>query len=136
MLTKRTALCFLVLSTILLVAGLAFASSAALAGDPLGGSDVPPALAEEFTDKILARLRGAAEYEVQSLLFQTQVEDIALSADATWAIAWMAPVDRATGEVLAVEPGLAILRVIDGEWTPVLPLDAAWRDWLAGLPEE
>ena len=114
---------------------LALANSPAQADD-LASTAVPPDVAAEISQKVLERLSDSGAYEAHTLLFSTRVDDIALSQDGSWAIAWMVPVDRTTGQDLAVEPGLAILHQTAGEWQPRLPLDVEWRAWLAALPEE
>lgn len=119
----------LVLVSLALAAGLARPARAE-------GPTVPPALAQEISRVVFERLTTSGEYEAQSLLFDTRIDDVALSWSMEWSIAWMIPLDRSTGADLAVEPGLAILHKEDGEWQASLPLDAAWRDWLAALPPE
>lgn len=129
--TARLSLVLSLLSALLLLGGL-FADRPVRAD----GGLVPPQVAEAISRAVLTRLAGSAQYQVQAILYETRVADIRLARDQAWAVAWMIPLDRATGADLAVEPGLAILRQAAGEWQAALPLDDAWRDWLAALPDE
>jgi hypothetical protein len=64
------------------------------------------------------------------LLYDTQVEEPVYSEDGSWAIAQLVPVDRQTGYVIPTEPGLALVRYLEGNWLVYLPNDPQWAQAL------
>jgi murein DD-endopeptidase MepM/ murein hydrolase activator NlpD len=70
------------------------------------------------------------------MLYDTRVEKIQISADGLWASAWLVPVDPQTGYDVHTEPGLAIVRKIEGVWQAALPSNQEWMPLLQQSPAE
>ncbi len=70
------------------------------------------------------------------MLYDTRVEKIQISADGLWASAWLVPVDPLTGHDIPAEPGLAIVRKVQGIWQAVLPSQPEWTTLLDLSPSE
>ena len=70
------------------------------------------------------------------MLYDTRVENIQISADGLWASAWLVPVDPQTGYDVHAEPGLAIVRKIEGVWRATLPSHQEWMPLLTQSPAE
>lgn len=85
-------------------------------------------------------IRQEIEKEEQSILlmmlYDTRVEKIQISDDGLWATAWLVPVDPITGYDIHAEPGLAIVRKIQGEWQASLPSYPEWITLLEITPAE
>ncbi len=67
-------------------------------------------------------------------LFHPELDTVFTSPDGETAVLWLALRDD-SGRRLAAEPGLAVARLIDGEWQVLLPGDPGWEEALAALPE-
>ena len=102
---------------------------------PQGGGEVDPALEQALQDKLgeyQGKLMGASEIGYT-------IDNFVPSTDEQSALLWLAPVDLATGEVIATEPALA-LGVRDdsqpGGWAVLLPEDAQFSATLDAFPTQ
>lgn len=92
------------------------------------------------TEAIRAAIEKAMEGEkagaMALLLYDTQIENIVISKDGKWATAWMIPLDQETGQVVPLEPGLALARRTDQGWAAFLPSDRLWPLVMNEMPED
>jgi murein DD-endopeptidase MepM/ murein hydrolase activator NlpD len=91
---------------------------------------------EKIEAAIQQALRGDPQMLLTTLVYETQVSDIAVSTDEGWATALLYPVDPETGQVVAAEPGLAVLKKVEGYWTAVLPTNQDWAQALEAAPQD
>ncbi len=70
------------------------------------------------------------------MIYDIEVDSISISADGSWAIAWLNYLNPRTGEVIPTEPGMALANQVDGEWQVVLQADSSWANLLVQVPEE
>jgi len=134
---KRFCLILLFLSMVLalLVLRQPELHSQAAPNPPPEAGEVDPALEQAVRDKFASRQKSIEM--LQELDFQ--IDTLIPSQDENWALLWLAPVDRATGEVIATEPGLAVAHlggVESGSWQIVLPSDAEWSTMLGTMPAD
>lgn len=102
---------------------------------PPGAGEVDPAIEQAVRDKYSSRQKSIEM--LQQLDFQ--IDTVIPSQDENWALLWLAPVDRATGEIIATEPSLAIAHLTDAEtdeWKIVIPSDSDWSNTLAQMPAD
>lgn len=85
---------------------------------------------------IQAALERERENVASLLLFDTRVERAQVSDDGDWAVAWLVPLDPDTGEVIPSEPGLAVLRRMNGAWETLLPHQDRWDLLVSSLPDD
>ena len=122
------------LVTLILTASIHNPSQAA-APEP---SPVPP---EEETPvgEVTAAIQEAValqrEYVLGLLVNNVQVEDVAVSEDGDWAMAYLVLEDPQSGIPLPTEPGLVIAQRVDSIWQVSLPTDSTWVDALTAAPE-
>lgn len=94
----------------------------------------------EAIQQVEESIQQAIRFQVESLpvffLYENRVEDVRISADGNWAIAWLTPLDPDTGEVVPTEPGLVIAQKVRSEWQVYLPSDPGWLQALKELPED
>jgi len=69
------------------------------------------------------------------VMYAIHVFNIHVDEGGTWAFAHMGLTDPLTGETPQIEPGLAVLKKIDGIWRASLPGDPDWKKWLNSLPD-
>lgn len=126
---------FLGLIPLLLTASIPGASQAA-AAEP---SPPPPDGADTPVEAAARAIRGAIdqqrEYVLSLLVNSVQVQDLQISEDEDWAIAYLVLVDPESGQPLPTEPGLVIARLVDSEWQVSLPSDSDWVEALTLAPE-
>ena len=100
---------------------------------PQGGGEVDPALEQALQVKLgeyQSKLMGAEQIGFT-------IDNMIASADEQSALLWLAPVDLATGEVIATEPGLAVGVKDDtqpGGWQVLLPPDSQFNASLEAFP--
>lgn len=103
-------------------------------------SPPPPVTQKLFQTEVEAAIRQAITHqETESLvylMYETQISNIVLSPDNTWAAAELIPIDPATGLVVPAEPGLAIANRLGTDWQAFLPTDPAWLEALKASPKE
>lgn len=77
------------------------------------------------------------ESEPVFMLFDTQVDNLTISDDRSWATAELIPTDPDTGEVVPTEPGLALAKWDEEfqQWLTILPSDPGWVEALSAVPE-
>lgn len=93
--------------------------------------------AEQAAQQAIANAIHAQRAEDPALaLFETRVEAVRISADQTWAVAWMTPLDPDTRQPIPTEPGLALAHLVDGNWQVVLPSALDWIETLRQVPVE
>ncbi len=126
---------FLGLIPLLLTASIPGASSVAAAEPP----PPTPEGIETTTDAVSAAIQQAVgqqrEYVLSLLVNSVQIDDLELSEDAEWAIAYLVLVDPQSRQPLPNEPGLVIAQLVDLEWKVSLPSDSTWVDALIAAPE-
>lgn len=83
---------------------------------------------------ILDAIKAERESLILFLLYDTRLEKIKISPDNLWATAWLVPVDPQTGLDVPAEPGLAVVRKMDGSWQAILPSDSRWKEYLEQAP--
>lgn len=109
--------------------------SSAAPNPPQGGDDADPALEQSLQEKLAgyqSKLTGADEIGFT-------IDNLIPSADGLSALLWLAPVDRATEEIIATEPALAIGIKDDSKalgWQIILQSDPQWSEELARFPRE
>ena len=90
-------------------------------------------LVEQAIRKAIA---GQAEFIPVFLIYDTLVDHLQISADGTWATAWLNPVDPLTNQVVPAEPGLAIAQKSGGAWQVYLPTTQGWSAAVEIVPED
>jgi len=90
--------------------------------------------AEAVKKAIEKAIEGEKTDALALLLYDTHIERIIISEDGQWATAWMVPVDQQTGEVIPLEPGLALARRTDQGWAAFLPSDPLWLLVMREMP--
>jgi len=90
----------------------------------------------EIEQAIYEAISTQEEFILPLLIYETKVEELQVSSDKTWAVAWLTPVDTQTGEVIPTEPGLTVVLNVDGEWKAILPADPSWSFAVQTAPTE
>ncbi len=94
--------------------------------------DVDPALEGAFNEKINQSSNSVLAY----VIFDIQVASVDYSSTGDLALLWLSMADAQTGEILPVEPGLAIANKVNGLWQVTLQSDANWLDVLNEVPAD
>lgn len=118
-----------ILLTIALLAG-----SAGQAAAPTPPPPSPAFMA--VNDAVQNAIATHQEMVLPLLVYKTRLDPLRLSSDGSWATAEIAPIDPESGEVVPLEPGLAIARLVEGAWQVSLPGDFSWLQDLQLLPED
>lgn len=91
-----------------------------------------------LNDALQKAVAAHREQVVAFALYDVSIQSVRFSQDGTWAILWLALVDRSDSSVLIGEPGLAIAQraggAKDASWTITLQEDADWGQMLARVP--
>ncbi|MDD5467594.1 MAG: hypothetical protein PHS96_07290, partial [Anaerolineales bacterium] len=100
----------------------------------------PPGEAETLQGEVEQAIRNAI-FDQAGLapvfeLYTTHIDHISISQDGEWAIAWLNPQDAETGELIAAEPGLSIVKRKGTEWYAILPGFSNWTGAVEDAPEE
>ena len=77
-----------------------------------------------------------AESQPVYAITRSEVTNIRVSTDQSWASAWLTVLDPQTGEPIPTEPGLVLLQKQGRDWIPMFPGDDLWLKWLSSAPEE
>lgn len=105
--------------------------------DSTASSLQPGGLVEQAVQQAIAdAIRAQRADEPALALFETRIEGLRISQDQTWAVAWMTPVDPDTQQVIPTEPGLALVKRVNGQWQVFLPSALGWVDALRQAPTE
>ncbi len=91
---------------------------------------------EEIESAILETIDSQKQEAIVYLIHETEIDNIQISKDGNWAIAWLTPIDPQTGEPVPAEPGLAILKHEDAGWKVILPHNPEWMPVLLEVPED
>ena len=110
-----------------------------LAASP--GSSIP-STALSRTEEEKQKIKEAIQREIIAqreealalLLYDTEIENIGISQDGSWAIGWLIPVDPETRQVVSTEPGMAIVRREVETWKAFLPSNSLWALLLRDIP--
>ena len=124
-------------TAILLLLGFALASPAA-GSPPSPAAPTPSAPQDESQQALQAIQQAVSANQAQApvlLLFDTQVQGLALSEDQSWAKAWLVSTDLETGEAIPGEPGLALARRDPSGWQALLPSDPGWLEAIKTAPD-
>jgi len=137
MLSKKT-LFYIVIFLLMLAIGVMgvyqFASSAVAPTPP---APLAQTLQEEDVRKAIQKALDTQQLEALALLiYDTQIEQIHISTQGDWATAWLTPLDPDTGQVVPVEPGLALVRRTGETWQAFLPSDPLWALVVGEIPDE
>ena len=137
MLLKKTLL-YISFFLLLLVIGIAgvyrFARSAAV---PTPLAPQAQTSQEEEIRKAIQDALDTQETEALALLiYDTQIENIQVSADGNWATGWLVPLDPQTNQVVPVEPGLALAKRTGATWQAFLPSDPLWPLVIREVPND
>ncbi len=113
---------------------------------PPGSTPTPQGPTPADDQAVSAAVQQAMAGNVSVLAFKVfdmRVGPIDYSDDGQTALAWLVPYDKDTGQVIATEPGLAILRrppqspgAVAQSWGVTLQSDATWTAQLGSLPPE
>ncbi len=137
MLSKKTLL-YISFFVLLLVIGIVgvyrFARSAAV---PTPSAPQAQTAQEENIRKAIQSALDTQKAEALPLLiYNTQIENIQVSADGNWATAWLVPIDPDTNQVVPTEPGLALAKRTGGTWQTFLPSDPLWTLVVREIPND
>ncbi len=109
--------------------------SQAAPNPPTSTGEIDPGLEQAVREKFISQQKSIDA--LQALEFT--IDHVIPSKDSRWALLWLAPVDRESGEVIATEPRLAVGRLIDpvsGQWEIILQSEAEWSQVLDQLPAD
>ena len=85
-------------------------------------------------------LQVSAQAQLDSLypidMYDSTVENIQLSDDATWATAWVVMINPQTGDAIPGEPTPALAYWDGIQWNAVFPSSKDWEFILAGAPQD
>jgi len=133
---KRFLIPLIVMISLWSITLVAFASSY-LAPAPPTPTPFP---SEPEKDKVelavLEAFIAQREYVLGFLVYDLGIENVVISEDGTWSIAFLTLVDPQSGRVVPAEPGLAILRQQGLEWNATLPADPGWLDLIKAAPSD
>jgi murein DD-endopeptidase MepM/ murein hydrolase activator NlpD len=125
--------------TLLFMAGTWGVYRYALSADQPTSTPIPPPLSkeeEEIKKAIDIAIQAEQPHALALLLYENQIEEIKTSADGSWATAWLVPLDPQTGEIVPIEPGLALVRSTDQGWQAFLPSDPLWPIVIKEIPND
>ena len=123
------------LSVLLLLAMLAGLFGSPQAHIAWKGQDPDPETLQELEAALQDAVRAGQENVLAFLVYETGLERVVLSEDGQTAVIWIHSTDRSTGEVTAAEPGLAIARLVAGQWLVYLQSNPQWRTEFESMPE-
>ncbi len=88
-------------------------------------------------ESIQLAIAAQIESEPIFMMFDTDINNLTISEDRTWATAELIPTDPDTGEVIPTEPGLALATWNEEwqQWHTFLPSDEGWIEALQAAPE-
>jgi len=96
------------------------------------------------SEKVINDLSDAFEHRIQASVaksaitfdvFKPEIDSAYLNDDGDVAVIWLALRDD-YGRKMATEPGLALGRLVNGEWEVVLPGDPDWDSVFSQIPEK
>lgn len=130
---KIVAVIIVILQIFQLLAGTPLAySSSAISIEALSkpGGYIPDkkdqqAIQDEVNIAILSSI-AQSEYGWGAENFQWRLDNLTISPDGNWAKAWIVAFDPEQNWVVSTEPGLALARLVEGEWQVFLPDDPEW----------
>jgi murein DD-endopeptidase MepM/ murein hydrolase activator NlpD len=125
---------FLLLLVIGIVGVYRFARSAAVPTP--SAPQAQTAQEEEIRKAIQNELDTQKAEALPLLIYNTQIENVQVSADGSWATGWLVPLDPDTNQVVPVEPGLALVKRTDGTWKAFLPSDPLWTLAVREVPSD
>ena len=91
---------------------------------------------EVIKGSIREAIESQKEEAVVYLIHETEIDNIQISKDGKWAVAWLIPIDPETGQPVPAEPGLAILNLEDSGWKVTLPHNPEWMAVLLEIPDD
>ena len=132
----------LLLISLLLITGAAIWGITQFANSSAAPLPTPEPVVPQSDDEDM--IRQAVEEAIQTeqpealalLLYDTQIEQILTSSDGNWATAWLVPLDPQTGQVVPMEPGLALVRKTNLGWQAFVPSDPLWPLVIKEIPDE
>lgn len=130
---------FLLLSLLLLCLSLGSLTLVRASSPSAEDAKPTPPLDEttiEIKQAITSGMSARAAYQPVYAIAQSEITNIRVSENQTWASAWLTALDPETGEPIPTDPGLVLLRHIGKTWTPTFPGDEQWLKWLSAAPDE
>lgn len=117
---------------VLLFSLYVFSSGASAPSLPTPQPDISFQVEQAITREITASQTEIPVY----ILYDIRLENLRFSADSTWAIAYLVPVDLQTGYVIPSEPALALARWVEKQWEVYLPHHPQWTSMLQSIPAD
>ena len=93
-----------------------------------------PQVYEQIEQAVRQAIEAHRESAPVMLLYQTQIDNITLTEDGSWATAWLVPLDPDSGTPIPTEPGIAIVRKEGERWTAILPFEPGWVSAVWAMP--
>ncbi len=133
---KKSILVFITVLICLFLFSLPTVSSSALSAEPKPSSQDSQALEDQIQKAVLDAVASSKNYIQGGLVANLQVTDIKVSQDQQWATAWVVYYDPQIQAVIPTEPALAVVQLINGNWTAYLPSDPGWQEALKSVPDD
>src|SRR3990172_6711197 len=133
---KRILIPLMVLIGLWTITLVALASSNVAPAPPTPTPSPEESEKEEVELAVLEAFIAQREYVLGFLVYDLGIENVVISEDGTWSIAFLTLVDPQSGRVVPAEPGLAILRQQGLEWNATLPADPGWLNLIKAAPSD
>ncbi len=113
---------------------LSLGQAAALLSGDSKPTPPPDETITSIEQAINSGMDARVEYQPVFAITESQITNIRVSGEEDWATAWLEVMDPKTGESIPTEPGLVLLKNVDGSWIPIFPGDEAWLKWVNECP--
>jgi hypothetical protein len=133
---KKLILVFVTALICLFLFSLPTVSSSALSAEPIPSSQVSQALDDQIDKAVLEAVATSKNYIQGGVQADLQVTEIKVSQDQQWATAWVVYYDPQIEAVIPTEPALAVVQLINDQWTALLPTDPGWQEALKSVPDD
>lgn len=90
----------------------------------------------ELELSISEEIHKESEYVLGLQVNRSEVVNLQISKDRSWATAWLVLSDPVTNELLPIEPGLVIAQKDGSEWQIFLPSNQLWAEKVSSVPSD